>query len=235
MRNSEIIAGLLKKYSNSFYPVVPFNRTDDTLLQMNFTSSNHTLTDEILNDTELFTGYIQQLLKTSGALYGIGGYNEYRTIYKRSNLFTSDTTDRRLHLGIDIWGVAGTSVYAPLGGMIHSFAFNDNYGDYGATIVLLHQLDGLPFYSLYGHLSLNDLAGLQEGKYISRGEEIAHFGLPHENGHWPPHLHFQLVINMEMKKGDYPGVCSLEEKEKYLDNCPDPDLILKMMQFAKEI
>ena len=35
-----------------------------------------------------------------------------------------------------------------------------------------------------------------------------------------------------MYKGDYPGVCSISERKKYLANCPDPDAILGMMQYA---
>jgi hypothetical protein len=59
-----------------------------------------------------------------------------------------------------------------------------------------------------------------------------------ENGQWPPHLHFQIVVDMEIpiaigRKGDYPGVCKLSEKEKYLNNCPNPDLILQMMEYAR--
>jgi len=235
MKHIDIVAGLLQKNSHSFHNVVPFDRTKDRLLQMDFTSENATLNDEILEHTDLFSNHIQQQLQAAGATYGIGGYNEHRTIYKRSSLFNgTSAADRRLHLGIDIWGKEGTPVFAALGGMVHSFAFNDHYGDYGATIILLHQLDGFPFYSLYGHLSLADFAGLKEGIYISRGTEFAHFGTPAENGHWPPHLHFQLIIDMEMNKGDYPGVCSLEERDKYLNNCPDPDLVLQMMSYAQK-
>jgi hypothetical protein len=32
--------------------------------------------------------------------------------------------------------------------------------------------------------------------------------------------------------GDYPGVCSWSEKETYLGNSPDPDLILQMMKYV---
>jgi hypothetical protein len=74
---------------------------------------------------------------------------------------------------------------------------------------------------------------LKEGKFISMGEVLGHFGDPAENGHWPPHLHFQIIIDMGNYKGDFPGVCKLSEKEKYLNNCPDPDLMLKMMQFIR--
>jgi hypothetical protein len=73
---------------------------------------------------------------------------------------------------------------------------------------------------------------MQEGNRIERGEVFAEFGMQFENGHWPPHLHFQLIIDVEKYKGDYPGVCKLSEKEKYLTNCPDPDIVLQMLQYA---
>ncbi|MEP6913389.1 MAG: response regulator, partial [bacterium] len=46
------------------------------------------------------------------------------------------------------------------------------------------------------------------------------------NGDWPPHLHFQIIEDMRVHEGDYPGVCSISERAKYLNNCPNPDLIL---------
>ena len=115
--------------------------------------------------------------------------------------------------------------------MVHSFAYNDNFGDYGATIILLHQLETVAFHTLYGHLSLADISMLSEGAYITRGEVIGHFGEPAENGNWPPHLHFQIINDLQYKEGDYPGVCKLSESETYLANCPDADLILNMMQY----
>jgi len=60
---------------------------------------------------------------------------------------------------------------------------------------------------------------------ISR--HIGNFGGMDENGYWPPHLHFQLMFDMEGKHGDYPGACRYSEKDKYLKNIPDPQLILK--------
>lgn len=225
------LQSFLKKHSSDFHFVVPFDPEKDKLLQLYFTAANTTLTNELLSDTNAFSTYIDKLLDKDYK-YGIGGYDEYRTIYARSAVFDADEEPRRLHLGIDIWGIAGTPVFAPLGGYVHSFAFNDQFGDYGATIILHHQLDGVSFHTLYGHLSLKDIAGLREGRYITSGEEFAHFGEPKENGHWPPHLHFQIVQEMQEKKGDYPGVCKYSEREKYLFNSPDPDTVLQMMQFA---
>ncbi len=51
---------------------------------------------------------------------------------------------------------------------------------------------------------------------------LARFGGPEENGHWPPHLHLQVVLDMGGWKGDYPGVCSDSELDFFLGNCPDP-------------
>ena len=223
---------ILEKNKPSFHPVVPFDAAKDRLLKLDFTEANKSLTKEVIEDVTKFSTYVEHQLNEAQALYGIGGYAEHRSVYSRSKVF--DAPDggepRRLHLGTDIWGKAGTPVFAPLGGMVHGFKFNDRYGDYGATIVLLHQLESAAFYTLYGHLSLRDLA-LVEGQYINRGQEFAHFGEPHENGQWPPHLHFQIIENIELNEGDYPGVCRLSDKNFYLKNCPDADLILQMNQF----
>ena len=219
------------KNQHSFYPVIRFDPNKDKLAALDFTSGNLDLTTEIMEDTELFSAYISAKLKSLHGTIGIGGYDENRQVYSRSRLF--DATNimkepRRLHIGIDVWAPAGMPVFAPLGGMIHSFAYNNQFGDYGATLILLHQLDGIPFYTLYGHISLKDIEALQEGHYVIRAQEIAHLGEPHENGHWPPHLHFQIMFDMGIYKGDYPGVCSFTERTKYLNNCPDPDLILQL-------
>lgn len=211
------------KYTEGFHSLVPL-QANDTLLPLNLTASNADLTAILLKDTAAFTHYIQQQLAAANATYGYGGYAENRTVYQRSNVFDGKEP-RTLHLGLDIWGAAGTTVFAPLGGMVHSFAFNKAFGDYGATIILLHQLEGIPFYTLYGHLSLQSLASLTEGKYISRGEAFASFGVADENGFWPPHLHFQIILDMELKEGDYPGVCAYSERDKYLNNCPNPAVI----------
>ena len=218
----------------SFFPVINFDPKKDKLLSFDFTENNTALTTDIIEDTPLFSEYINNKLKKGHCNFGIGGYGEHRSVYSRSSIFdavNSVEEPRRLHLGTDIWAPAGTTVSAPIGGMVHGFAFNDHFGDYGATMILLHQLDGFPFYTLYGHISLRDISMLHEGQYIIRGEEIAHFGEPHENGHWPPHLHFQIIFNIGVNEGDYPGVCKFSEKEKYMNNCPDPDLILQMNQY----
>ncbi|MGB4844941.1 MAG: peptidoglycan DD-metalloendopeptidase family protein [Ferruginibacter sp.] len=226
---TELENALVKNRSN-FHPVVDFDAATEKLFQFDFTDANTGLSKETIADTNLFSDYVNQQLKNNDAKYGIGGYKENRKLYRRSEMFDGEEA-RSIHLGVDVWGPAGTPVYVPLGGMVHSFAYNDNFGDYGATIVLLHQLETVAFHTLYGHLSLADISTLSEGAYITRGETVGHFGPPSENGNWPPHLHFQIIYDMQEKKGDYPGVCKLSESEAYLSNCPDADLILNMMKY----
>ena len=225
---SELESVLIKSRAD-FHPVVNFDPATEKLFHFDFTESNKILGASETADTNRFADYINRTLKANDATYGIGGYKENRTLYRRSELFAGEEA-RSLHLGVDIWGPAGTPVYAALGGRVHSFAYNNNFGDYGATIILLHQLDAVAFYTLYGHLSLADLSRYQEGQYISRGQVVGHFGSPAENGNWPPHLHFQIIHEL-YTKGDYPGVCKLSESEAYLKNCPDADLILNMMKY----
>jgi murein DD-endopeptidase MepM/ murein hydrolase activator NlpD len=219
-----------------FAPIVPFDPSKDTLLSLDFTAGNTELTDEILEDTRLFCDYINAKLGHANARYGIGGYGEHRTVYSKSSIFDGspgENEPRRLHIGIDIWGRPHTAIMAPLDGIVHSFAFNDRKGDYGATIILSHQLEGISFHTLYGHLSLNSIRNLREGDRIRRSDIFAEFGIPNENGHWPPHLHFQLINDLEGWTGDYPGVCKYSEKEKYLNNCPDPELVLQLDKYVK--
>ncbi|MVT07604.1 peptidoglycan DD-metalloendopeptidase family protein [Chitinophaga tropicalis] len=222
-----MLTDLLKKYQ-PFQPVV-LHDPAEKLLRMDFTAANTDLTTTILDDITLFSEYVTTTLQQHQCRLGIGGYGEHRTIYARSSHFDTEGEPRRLHLGIDIWGPAGTPVYAPLDGEVHSFRFNDVQGDYGATIILRHQLEGHIFHTLYGHLSLADLEGLYDNKKIAAGQIIAHFGNIKENGQWPPHLHFQVIEDMEGYIGDYPGVCRYSEKARFLANCPDPDLILQMI------
>jgi peptidoglycan LD-endopeptidase LytH len=232
MQSTSGFTEVLKEQQSIFHPVVSFDKDHDRLLELDFTAANEELTADILGDTTAFTTYIENKLSAAGAVYGIGGYAEHRTVYSISPVFDGTNPGdepRRLHLGVDIWGKANTPVMAPLEGTIHSFAFNDRFGDYGATIILAHTIGAYDFYTLYGHLSLASISTIGEGDVIQSGQPFASFGIPAENGCWPPHLHFQLIIDMQGMKGDYPGVCKFSEREQFLANCPDPNLILQML------
>ncbi len=226
----------LQKNRDIFHPVVQFKPGIDKIIHIDSSEKNEAFANLDFSDTKNLSNYIDDLLNRNGAKFGIGGYDEIRPMYSRSVLFNKNIKDpsfteepRRLHIGVDISGITGTEIFAPCDGTIHSFAFNNQFGDYGATIILRHQFNNIIFHTLYGHLSLADIQNIQEGQQIKKGQLFAHFGNEKENGHWPPHLHFQIIYKMENYKGDYPGVCKVSEREKYLANCPDPDLMLNMM------
>ena len=217
---------IIKSNASLIKKVVDFDASIDKLLPLDFTVSNTELTDEILDHTDVFSAWVNQKLKTNNAIYGIGGYNEHRTIYSRSIHFDTAEEPRRLHLGVDIWAPAETPVYNFFDATVHSFANNNNFGDYGATIILAYQIEGFKFNALYGHLSLASLNDLEEGKFIPAGKSFATLGVKEENGNWPPHLHFQIIEDIGGLKGDFPGVCKFSERDKYLANCPNPNLVL---------
>jgi peptidoglycan LD-endopeptidase LytH len=222
-----LLSKYLKANPQLLGKVVDFKAVTDRLYHFNFTASNKELSAETFGDTAKFGIWVDEQLQKNNCQYGIGGYMEHRTIYARSKHFDTSDEPRRLHLGVDIWAKAGTPVYVPVPGKVHSFNDNNNFGDYGPTIILEHDLDGLKLYSLYGHLNRKSLEGLSVGMPVSINQPLAIFGDTIENGNWPPHLHFQLMFDMEGKQGDYPGVCRYSEKEKYLQNIPDPQLILR--------
>lgn len=150
-----------------------------------------------------------------------GGYGERRELYTGSDLFTGEEP-RVIHLGIDVWTNAGTPLAAPLDAAVHSFADNDTFGDYGATIILDHG----DFHTLYGHLARRSLADLHVGREIAAGTVFAWLGERQENGGWPPHLHFQKILDMQGRQGDFPGAATEAEREAWLRNCPDPTALL---------
>lgn len=230
---SQTLTELLTERRHQFHPVVPFDPQKDKLITIDLTAANSTLTDTLLEDVRLFSEWVNTQLRLANARYAIGGYDEHRTVYSKSRVFDAPdgAEPRRLHLGVDIWGKHGTAVMAPLNGIVHSFAFNNQAGDYGATIILSHRLGERSFHTLYGHLSLASLQNLQEGQLIKKGDVFAALGIPAENGQWPPHLHFQVIENMGDRKGDYPGVCAFSQKQEWLANSPDPEIILQLEQY----
>lgn len=205
------------------YPVLGDAYAVEDYLHLDLSAQNPDFTNRDVTSYEGLDAYIQEVLASHHAKVGYGGYAEDRIFYRQSSLFNDGKTEPRcIHLGVDLWQAAGTPVYAPLAARVHSFGYNDGVLDYGGTIILQHKLAELTFFTLYGHLSKASLNGLTRGKAISKGEQFAAFGERHENGGWVPHLHFQVMRDMQGSAGDYPGVATRAEAPSYLENCPNP-------------
>lgn len=172
---------------------------------------------------ESYPGHVQQVRAATGARVAYGGYLEPRKIYQPYQHFENTGAPvRNIHLGVDFWAPAGTHVLCPLDGAVHSWANRDFPGDYGGVILLEHDKQGAPLFSLYGHLSAASLQGLRPGLRFKAGQRLGQLGTFAENGGWYPHLHFQLIRDPQHWQGDYPGVCAAEDLAFYRNNCPDP-------------
>lgn len=191
--------------------------------------SNDDLSKIDVGNANDFETYVESILQKNNAEVAFGGYNEVRNLYKSSPLFNDDgTAERNIHLGLDLWINAGTPILAALDGTVHSFDFNSGKGNYGPTIILKHSLENYVFYTLYGHLSMESIAEIEIGTLFKKGQQIATLGNSSVNGGYLPHLHFQIIKKIEKNFGDYPGVCSKNELDYYLENCPDPNLLLQI-------
>lgn len=207
------------------YPVMGVPMTHDNAFHIELNAFKTELLHlKDRSKTSLLQMYMDEKRRVQGKPFALGGYLEDRSWYARSPLFGQE---RSVHLGIDIWADQGTQVFAPLAGVVHSFADNAGFSNYGPTLIVQHEMDGLVFYTLYGHLSRINLQHWQKGVVIKAGDQIGTLGTIEENGEWPAHLHFQIILDLQGKEGDYPGVCSHEDVKFYQNNCPDPNLLLQ--------
>ena len=153
--------------------------------------------------------------------FSVGKYDEVRTIYT-TELFAAG---RSLHVGLDIGGPIGTPIMSVAQGTVAFSGYNAADGDYGHTVIVHHRIQGHNLWILYGHLSAESTANCPAGKPLEKGETFAWFGAEDENGGWPPHLHFQLS-NLEPHTHDLPGVVHPDDRERALQDFPDPRLVL---------
>jgi 4-aminobutyrate aminotransferase-like enzyme/Ser/Thr protein kinase RdoA (MazF antagonist) len=187
-------------------------------------------TSEVIHDPDKLEQQVTQLMRDAGVGLAFGRYNEARAIYT-TDAFSISGNDalswRTVHIGMDFFAKEGEPVYSILDGTIHSFANNQAERDYGPTILVEHRVSAdLTFYTLYGHLTTDSLSSLQVGKAVKKGEQLGRIGTRRENGNWPPHLHFQIILNTFGKTGDFPGVAQDKQRALWTSVCPDPWLLL---------
>ncbi|MHA2265696.1 MAG: phosphotransferase, partial [Candidatus Thorarchaeota archaeon] len=177
---------------------------------------------------EKWSRLIDDRLMTEEATFGVGRYDEARLIYD-GDQYSAEGIDgpesRTVHLAIDLFLRSGTSLFAPIDGRVHSFGINNLPLDNGPTIVLEHSIEktDLKFYTLFAHLSEDSLEGLTDGKAVKKGERIGEVGDYPTNGGWPSHLHFQLIVDMIGREGDFFGVAPPSQRRLWESISPNPN------------
>jgi len=167
-------------------------------IALDLSVTNQELVDLKPENSEDLESYISSFLERNNAEVAFGGYIKGRTLYQRSSIFKNESIpERNIHIGLDLWTKVGTPVLAPLDGKVHSFKNNIGLGDYGPTIILEHVAENEKFYTLYGHLSLESIENLKIGDYFKKGDQIATLGESSVNGDYAPHVHFQIIHNIE--------------------------------------
>ena len=101
-------------------------------------------------DVEEQSDRIQQAIESANKIFALGLYDEIRLCYTAPE-FQQDLESRTVHLGLDVFGIAGTPIFAPLDGTFVTVHDNAQEQDYGPTLMLQHEdLGGESFFTLYG-------------------------------------------------------------------------------------
>lgn len=232
---TEAVTRWLKDNAHTFSSVVEADLHIADMVVFDLSVSSRELSNLVdFSDIRQFNRHIFGRMMDAESKVGIGRYNETRLIYTgdQYKIAGNDGPEwRTVHIGLDVFMKAGTPVLAPLDGIVHSFHNNAVPLDYGPTIILQHTIPDetnqpITFYTLYGHLSLDSLDGLYEGKPVAKGTSFCKMGSYEVNGGWPPHLHFQIITDLLGNIGNFPGVARPSQRNIWLSLSPDPNLIM---------
>jgi 4-aminobutyrate aminotransferase-like enzyme/Ser/Thr protein kinase RdoA (MazF antagonist) len=231
--SSNAVTTWLRANSHTFAPILEADLRTTPCLVFDLSVGSPLISgDTRANAEPELTRRLFEAMAAAGVKVSVGRYDEARLLYTAPLFATGDSpTDERrtIHLGLDLFVTAGTPVYAPLAGVVHTLANNAAPQDYGPVIILKHHTDDShTFYTLYGHLSVESLVGLSVGQPIARGERLAAIGAPEVNGGWTPHLHFQFITDLLDLDGDFPGVAQASQRDLWRSLSPDPNLILNI-------
>ncbi len=210
----------------NIFPI--FNNTAAGLPLYIDLSKNNENVDKICNSkTQVeFNDYMFIELKRKNKKWAVSGYLEDRTtLLKKYPQMVNE--NRVYHLGLDITVPLGSELFAPLDAKVVVSEYEEGDGNYGGMVVLEHNVGGLIFYSLYGHLNKTELPSIN--KIIKKGEKFAKIGDFNENGNWFHHTHLQVLTEKGFKEGwIHKGYCSGKDLANIDEYCPNPIFLLKV-------
>ncbi len=96
----------LKGHAAEFHPVLQFNPTKERLVAIDLSGHNPDLQHVDVKNTAELNSYISEQLKKAKAKLGIGGYNEDRQIYLRSDLLILRLLANLLFRKIEVFTLA---------------------------------------------------------------------------------------------------------------------------------
>jgi len=219
----------LRDHAHTFAPLLGVDLRTTPVAPLDFSAGSALISsvpDE--NAPAALDARVHRVLAEHGATIGVGGYDEARLIYRWPHEPVA-AEPRTIHVGLDLSLAAGAPLYAPLDGVVHGFENAAGYHDYGPLIVLRHETShepSIPFYTFYGHLSLDSLDGLAVGQRIAKGQEFARIGSAPTNGHWWEHVHVQLVADMLDVPCNVDGAVRASQRRVWQHVFPDPNLLL---------
>jgi len=207
----------------------PIIESDPNIIVLDLSIGTNLFGESITGlSVEQFSGLIERSMHAANTEFAYGRWGESRDIYS-NELFNSVTESlderRNIHLGIDIFCQHTTKIFSPLDGTVYIKTNNKTELDYGPMLIIEHSNhNGGVFYTLYGHLSSQGINDIKVGQAVSAGQLIAEVGAPPENGNWPPHLHFQLIMDLLDLGSDFPGVAFPSERNIWLNLSPCPSM-----------
>lgn len=175
-----------------------------------------------LVDPQICQKVLNEFHKKKKVDFSYGGFLEDRTSLWRKHPNSNRTL---IHLGIDYWVPAGTTVALPIRGTVfHIMKDPDNKLGWGGRIIF--KLDD-ETYLAFGHLKQN--ISLKIGQKINVGDMVGEIGEVTENGNWATHLHIQLMKQefIDIYKTNLDGLMGyLPRKDKNLKYIINPSSLI---------
>lgn len=163
-----------------------------------FSSDNPKTLDYDPMDFQQFDRMIFDELDQSNLKWGIGRYLEERKSILRD--YPNIIEEKRYyHLGLDIIVPYDTPMFAPLDAEVYKTGKETQIGNYGGYIMLKHDVNGVVFYSFYGHLKTPH--SVTEGEKIKAGQEFTRIGKESDSGGWFCHTHLQILTQKALDDG----------------------------------